>query len=129
MLPEFDKCIRYQVNNGQKISFWNDIRCGDISLSNQFPSIFMVDSNQKAVVSDYYQLLGGRAVWVFNIRRHLLDHESDALVHLLSKLESVSISFDSEDERLWYPDSKGVFSVRTFYNALTVAQGYDSCWK
>lgn len=36
VLPEFDKCIRYQVNNGQKICFWNDIRCGDISLSNQF---------------------------------------------------------------------------------------------
>lgn len=30
---EFDKYIRFQANNGQQISFWNDIWCGNSSLN------------------------------------------------------------------------------------------------
>lgn len=33
---DFDKCIRYYVNNGRSIKFWNEIWCGEISLREQF---------------------------------------------------------------------------------------------
>lgn len=37
-------------------------------------------------------------------------------------LGSVTISIDKEDERYWLPDSKGVFSVRSFYEVLQGSQ-------
>lgn len=63
---DFDKYIRYFVSNGKKISFWNDIWCGDTFLRTQFWSLFMVDRVQNAFIFDYIQILGERVVWVFS---------------------------------------------------------------
>lgn len=41
-----------------------------------------------------------------------------ALAQLLFMLEKVYLMFDREDERLWLPDNKVRFSVKSFYNLL-----------
>ena len=38
---------------------------------------------------------------------------------MLTLLEMNYLSLDGMDKRVWKPDSKGNFSVKTFYNVLT----------
>lgn len=68
----------------------------------------------------------------FNLRRNLSDDETNDLTQLLSMLETISISPDREDERHWYPNSKGVFSVKSFYDELQGSHSYEAwgnwCW-
>lgn len=51
---DFDKCVRYSINNGQHVKFWKDIWCGDTSLKLWFPAVFLVNRVQDDFVSTYY---------------------------------------------------------------------------
>lgn len=53
---DFDKYIRFRVNNGQQVHFWDDLRCGT-SLKDQFPSVYLVDRSRHAVVIDFFSAL------------------------------------------------------------------------
>ena len=58
-LIPFDSICR-RVGNGQSISFWNDVWCGDIMLRDRFPCLCVVASNVNALVSDYWDgMIGG----------------------------------------------------------------------
>lgn len=50
---DFDKCVRYSINNGQHVKFWKDIWCGDTSLKLWFPAVFLVNRVQDDFVSTY----------------------------------------------------------------------------
>lgn len=112
---DFDKCIPYRVNNGQHIHFWTDIWCSEISLKSQFSMVSMVDRDQDAFISDYYQSLGGRIVWGFRFHRNFWDDELNEYIQLLAHLEFVSISMDKEDERWWSQRWFSLFGVYMRY--------------
>lgn len=57
-------------------------------------------------------------VRALGLRQNLQDCEVPALAQLLFMLEKVYLMFDREDERLWLPDNKVRFSVKSFYNLL-----------
>lgn len=123
---EFDNCIRFQVNNRQKVRFWDDLWCGNSSLKYQFYSIYLVERSHHA---NFFLQLGGSIQWVFNLRRDLVDGEINDLAILIDMLMKVFPSVNIEDKRLWAPDSKSHFSVRSFYNVLIGKQAIVPCWK
>lgn len=64
--------------------------------------------------------------------RHLTDNEIHNLPCLLSMLEKVFLSMNKDDERLWSPDPKVQFSVKSFYDVLhgdkDVIRGWKRLW-
>lgn len=56
------------MNNGQYIKFWNDIWCGETSFEISVSAVFAMDRVQNACIFYYYQILGGRVVWVLNFQ-------------------------------------------------------------
>lgn len=103
MKLDFDKSIRYYVNNGKQISFWNDIWCGDTPLRDQFPSLFLVDRVQNAFISSYYHILGGsyhsknKSCLGLQFSKNFVGDESNDCIQLLANLETVSISLEKDD--------------------------------
>lgn len=61
-LIPFDSICR-RVGNGQSISFWNDVWCGDIMLRDRFPCLCVVASNVNALVSDYWDRHDWKFQW------------------------------------------------------------------
>lgn len=57
--------------------------------------------------------------------RNLLDSEASDLDQLLSILGKVYLSLDREDERLLWPDPRGQFWVKSFYDDLNGGQNKD----
>lgn len=86
-----------------------------------------MDRVRSVYISDYFQI-----VWVFGVfalADIFLEGEINDLVHLLSLLETVSVSLDRDDERIWHPDSRGGFFVKSFYKELQGHGDYNAYWK
>lgn len=115
----FWRRVRLKVGVGDRVRFWRDRWCGDLSLESQFPLIF-------AIVADYEVLvatvkIGERpsTVWNVRLRRNVQDWEQDQLVDLLGFLYGLKFVGDGQDSLVWdCPRSKGVFTVSSFYGRL-----------
>lgn len=59
-------------------------------------------------------------MWSPTFRRSLIDEEIQVFSHLMSLLTSYFAVPDEHDTRIWIPDSKGIFSVKSYYNTLTI---------
>ena len=57
--------ISFVVGNGQRVSFWKDIWCGDTPLCASFPSFFGLVDPKKAWVKDVWNgtMGGGGGCW------------------------------------------------------------------
>ncbi|XP_077251907.1 uncharacterized protein LOC143891153 [Tasmannia lanceolata] len=47
--------VRFRVYGGARISFWQDVWCGDVSFKCRFPRLFSMASNREAFVSDCFE--------------------------------------------------------------------------
>lgn len=56
VMSDVEKCVRFRVNNGLQISCWNDVWCGNASLKVQFPSLYLVDRKNHAIVAHNFLL-------------------------------------------------------------------------
>ena len=84
---DFDQWIRYRVHDGKRIRLWHDKYCGQASLKDLFPLLYMLDRHQEAVVADKFLFLGGSVVWDLRLLRNLQDNEVVELGRLFSLLE------------------------------------------
>lgn len=88
--------------------------CGQNALYTLFPNLYLLDRRQNAFVAENFHLLGGVVVWNLCLRRNLIDREISDLTSLLGMLDTVYISVGKSDSRIWKPDVKGKFSVKSF---------------
>nr|CAN63022.1 hypothetical protein VITISV_042518 [Vitis vinifera] len=98
--------------------FWEDLWWGNQSLCSQFADLYRVISVKNLTVSN---VLGNSfpLAWNLNFRRNLTDSEIDLLQRLMSSLSSVRFSPSLADSRVWSLSSSGLFSVKSFFLALS----------
>ena len=115
---EFSPFVRLVVGNGERIRFWEDLWWGNQTLCSQFADLYRVISVKNLTVSN---VLGNSSPlsWNFNFRRNLTDSEIDLLQILMSSLSFVLFSPSSSDSRAWSLSSLGLFSVKSFFLALS----------
>lgn len=58
-----------------------------------------------------------------------MDDEIQGMTTLISMLDKVLIFVDNEDKRLWSPDSKGQFLLRSFYDVSIGEKRGVLSWK
>ena len=118
LTKEFSPFVRLVVGNGKRIRFWEDLWWGNQTLCSQFADLYRVISVKNLTVSN---VLGNSLPlsWNFNFRRNLMDSEIDLLQRLMSSLNSVLFSPSSSDSRAWSLSSSGLFSVKSFFLALS----------
>ncbi|RVW15777.1 LINE-1 retrotransposable element ORF2 protein [Vitis vinifera] len=118
VFQEFSPFVRLVVGNGERIRFWEDLWWGNQSLCSQFADLYRVISVKNLTVSN---VLGNSfpLAWNLNFRRNLTDSEIDLLQRLMSSLSSVRFSPSLADSRAWSLSSSGLFTVKSFFLALS----------
>ena len=110
--------ICYRVHDGSRAGFCSDEWCGQSGLHSQFPFLYYLDLRQHALVADYFCSMEKGVVWDFSFRRNLTDIEIADFVRLLGFLDKYYFSSGKSDVRLWKPDVRGLFSVKSFYKVF-----------
>ncbi|RVW91479.1 Transposon TX1 uncharacterized 149 kDa protein [Vitis vinifera] len=118
----FSLITRYVVGNGERIWFWEDLWWGDQPLGTQYPRLFRVVVDKNISISS---VLGPSRpfLWNLNFRRNLSDYEIEDLEGLMRSLDDLYLSPLVPDARLWPLSSSGLFSVKSFFLALSQSSG------
>ena len=99
--------------DGSRISFWEEVWCGNSPLKEAFPGLFSIASNKEASIADNVDLLSGSHQWNVSFLRLLNDWEVDDLVSFHSLLFSHNLD-GGVDKIWWVPDRKGKYAVKSF---------------
>ena len=67
------KSVRCQVGVGDRVRFWQDRWCGDLSLAVKFRLIFAIATDAEDLVASVRGKLGDSVVWNVRLRRHVQD--------------------------------------------------------
>ncbi|KAJ9678262.1 hypothetical protein PVL29_022997 [Vitis rotundifolia] len=113
---------RFVVGNGDRIRFWEDLWWRDQPLGSQYPRLFRVVLDKIIHISS---ILGSSRPfsWNFNFRRNLSDPEIEDLETLMRSLDGLHLSPSVSDARFWLLSSSGIFSVKSFFLALSQFSG------
>lgn len=97
MLEVLSGNVRWEVGREDKIKFWHDNWCGDVSLKIKFPNIFTITHNKDLLVADAFYSAGNCVVAV---DRNLNDWELSEYVCFLQLMTGVNL-LDKSDTLIW----------------------------
>ncbi|RVW34013.1 hypothetical protein CK203_091968 [Vitis vinifera] len=125
VFQDFSKFTRFMVGDGDRIRFWEDLWWGDQSLGVHFPRLLRVVMDKNIPISS---ILGSTRPfsWNFNFRRNLSDSEIEELESLMQSLDHLHLSPSVPDKRSWSLSSSGLFTVKSFFLALSQISGLPS---
>ena len=75
----FSKFLRYDVGDGTRVKFWDDMWCRDRSLKEAFPELYNISRTRDASVFEVMCYSNGRIFWDLQFRRLVNDQESQSL--------------------------------------------------
>ena len=90
----------------------------DQPLKSQYPRLFRVVTDKNSPISS---ILGSACPfsWNFNFHRNLSDSEIEDLECLMRSLDCMHLSTSDSDARSWSLSSSGLFTVKSFFIALS----------
>ena len=121
--------FRFDPGVGSKISFWEDIWCGESSLKDRFPGLFSIARFKEASIADNVECSNGAVQWNIVFTRLIHDWEVEVLASFYSCLYSYKVRGVGEDKLWWVPSSKGSFKVSSFYRVLSSLGSLPFPWK
>jgi hypothetical protein len=125
----FRRHIKFDLGNGSKIRFWDDVWCGDRALKEAFPGFFTIASFKEASIADSVEQSNGTLQWNIQFSRLIHDWEVEELALFYRCLYACKMRGDGEDKLWWLPLSKGMFEVKCFYRALSPRGPLSFPWK
>jgi hypothetical protein len=109
---------RFELGDGSKIRFWDDVWCGESPLKVAFPALFDIAREKNAFVANHLDLFSGSVQWDVNFIRATHDWELAIVTSFFTLLYSLRGRREGEDKLWWSPSRKGKFDVRSFYTVL-----------
>uniref|UniRef100_A0A2N9I6K3 Membrane magnesium transporter n=1 Tax=Fagus sylvatica TaxID=28930 RepID=A0A2N9I6K3_FAGSY len=82
----FARHLHFEVGDGSKTKFWDDVWCGTCSLQNAFPDLYRIVRHKDAVVGDLLHSQNGVVTWLFDFIRHVQDWELESVNSFLEVL-------------------------------------------
>ena len=59
----FKRYVRFEVGNGSRVLFWQDVWCGEQPLMNAFPTLFTIACTNEAWVEENMDIVNGAIHW------------------------------------------------------------------
>lgn len=118
-----------EIGSGLNTHFWQDSWCSHEPLHREFPQIFALAQDKKALVADCWNWMGEGGTWRVMLRRNLNDWEVDHMAHLLSIIETSNLIREKEDVWLWMLCNTGKFLVKSCMYLFGERGTYDDMWK
>ena len=75
----FSKFIQYEVGDGTRVKFWDDVWCRDHPLKEAFPDLYNISRTRDASISEVMCFVNGRVSWDIQFHRLVNDQESQSL--------------------------------------------------
>lgn len=116
---EFVKEVKFLVGDGSRVKFWEDLWCSNSPLMVEFPSLYSITTNKESLVMDCLGGDSGNRHWNVLFVRHFNDWELEEVMAFYQVLYESKILEGENDSLVWRKDSKGLFSVKSFYNCLS----------
>jgi len=114
-LKHFKSLVHFEVKNGSRVLFWHDV-CGDRPLKTLFSDLFRMARLKYVTVQEVVSWNGDISHWNLTFVRNLNDWEEDSICNLLPVLAGKEVLSQGKDEIVWPLNSKGSFSVKSFYS-------------
>ncbi|RVX06271.1 LINE-1 retrotransposable element ORF2 protein [Vitis vinifera] len=109
ILKEADWCwdkMGFKVGKGNKISFWTDVWCEELALSQRFPHLYTLAADRNAKIEDLWDQNVGEGGWNLRFIRDFNDWEVELVGELLQALRGVRISWE-DDSVFWKGGGSG----------------------
>ena len=97
-LERLKSLVHFEVDDGSRVLFWNDVWCGDRPLKNLFPDLFRIARLKHATVNEVVSWNGDVSHWDFIFVRGLNDWEEDSVCNLLAVLADKKVMSQGNDE-------------------------------
>ncbi|GMP72532.1 hypothetical protein CsSME_00030528 [Camellia sinensis var. sinensis] len=127
---EFWKRVKLKVGLGDRVRFWRDRWCGDLTLEEWFPLVFGIAVDAEVLVGAVWSGHGVSTFWNVALRRAVQDWEQGQLMELLAFLYELRVGEVGQDSLVWEcPGAKGTFSVSSYYRVLAHVEEVVFPWK
>jgi hypothetical protein len=121
--------FRFDPGVGSRISFWEDVWCGERSLKDTFSGLFSIARFRKASIVENMEWSNSAIQWNIVFTRLIHDWEVEVLASFYRCLYSYKFRGVGEDKLWWVPLSEGAFKVSSFYRVLSSHGSLPFPWK
>ena len=122
VFQNFSKYAWFVVGDGERIHFWEDLWWGEQPLGSQYPRLFRVVTDKNILIPSI--LSSARPLsWNFNFRCNLSDSKIEELKSLMRSFDCLHLSPSVLDETSRSLSSLGLFTVKSFFLALSHPSG------
>ena len=126
---KFSKFLKFEVGNGTRIQFWDDVWCCKEPLKDMFPDFYCIACVKEATVTEHIQLRDAAVTWEVNFTRLAQDWELESFSSFLDLLYAANIKHTGTDKLCWRPSLAEGFQVKSYYQVLGESRIGDFPWK
>ena len=112
--------MRKSVGDGKETLFWNDFWLGESPLKSSYPRLFSIAFDPMATISSMSCWIGAEWRWSFSWARELRGRDQEEWARLQQQRVNVCLGRDEPDKLIWVPNKSGLFSVKSFYQVLSM---------
>ena len=98
---DFSKFLQFDVGDGTRVKFWEDVWCRDCFLKEAFPELYSISRAMEFFVSEVMCFSNGRLHWDIQFRRPPQDWESESFDRFWVVLYSTNERGVGDDKLCW----------------------------
>jgi hypothetical protein len=121
--------VRFEVGNGSRVLFWQDVWCEELPLKIVFPALFTIACAKEAWVEENMVVVNGAIHWNVMFLRPVHDWELEEVSQFFELLYSQQIRHGGEDKICWIPSERKNFEVKSYYKMKVNLESVDGPWK
>ena len=126
---KFSRMLKFEVGDGTRIRFWDDVWCIDGPLKSAYPELYRIARVKDATVADNFQCRGNAIHWEVTFSRLAQDWELESFSSFLELLYSFTGTGKGEDKLCWKPSQSKSFQVKSYCKSLTTNGEECFPWK
>ncbi|XP_068487140.1 uncharacterized protein [Phaseolus vulgaris] len=113
---KFEDRVKWELDNGKSILFWEDVWMGNIALKGIFPRLFSLSLNKESLLEDCGNWSNGVWKWNLEWRRSLFEWEKTHVCQLYEEVSGLGLELGSVDWWSWKGCMPPVYSVKSAYS-------------
>ncbi len=116
---KFSRYLKFEVANGSRIRFGDDVWCIGEPLKEAFPELYCIAHIKDVAVANFLHFQGESVHWEVNFNWLAQDWEIESVALFLELLYLVTIKRFEEDTVSWQPSPIKGFQVKSDYKELS----------
>jgi hypothetical protein len=125
----FRSHFRFDPGEDSKIHFWDDVWSRDRALKEAFPGLYIIAKFKEASIADNVECSNGTTQWNIQFTRLIHNWEVEVLASFYKCLHACKMRGVGDNKLWWLPSRKGIFEVKSFYQAISSSRSSLFPWK